>query len=82
MSTFGERVTCWESLKGPKSVLDEDREDGRARVSPTARTSSAEVGRNEGASMGLVVLCPPSPMTPSPMAFSRVPGSRGSEGDP
>jgi hypothetical protein len=70
------------ALKGPKSDLDEGGEDGRVRVSPTARTSSAEVGRNEGASLGLVVLCPPSPMAPSPMALSRVPGSRGSEGDP
>ena len=43
------------ALKGPKSDLDEGGEDDRVRVPPSARASSAGVGRSERASMGLAV---------------------------
>ena len=65
------------ALKGPKSDLDEGGEDDRVRVPPSARASSAGVGRSERASMGLAVLCSLSPVAPS--FTSR---SWGSEGDP
>jgi len=66
------------AMKGPKSDLDEDGEDDRVRVPPSARASSAGEGRSERASMGLMaVLCPPTQVEPS--LTSR---SWGSEGDP
>jgi hypothetical protein len=52
-------------MKGPKSGLDEDEEDARVSVPPSARASSAGVGESERTSMGLVVLSPISPVVPS-----------------
>ena len=65
------------ALNGPKSDLDEGREDDRVRIPSSIRSSSAGVRRSERTSLGLTVLCSPSSAAPSLSARTW-----GSEGDP